>query len=272
MRAYPGLVDEHTSVALKLFDNPDDATVASLRGIVRLIALDQHQTVKYCRRHLLSAGKVKNQTLSLSVVDMGGQEQILDDIIAAAIRQVCCEGIATAQALPRTEAAFKALIEQGRADIVARAEAITAALLASLEHVVAVKKAMKQAKNPLVIAHASSDIKQQLASLFYAQAMYHTPFDWLRQYPRYTKAILLRLEKVPANMHKDRAMIEEIDVAYQRLQAKREQQGEAAYWLNQPLQQYRWMLEELRISLFAQTLKTVMPVSTKRLNKQWQLC
>jgi ATP-dependent helicase HrpA len=268
IRAYPALVDQLESVSLNLYDNPDDAVVDSLRGMVRLVMLQQKDTVKYLRKQLL-----KGRDLGLSVVNIGSRDTVIDDIICAAVKQVCfSESEQDDQALVRDQQVFLSVMDAGRSHIVARAELLADCLVTSLTHVVAVKKAIKQAKNPLSIAYAVGDIQQQLEGLYSKGMVYRTPAKWLQQYPRYMKAIQVRLEKVPSQVNKDRALMAELAPLIQRLDDKYAQLGDAEAVLHQPLQEYRWMVEELRISLFAQTVKTLMPVSVKRLNKQWALC
>ena len=98
-----------------------------------------------------------------------------------------------------------------------------------------------------------------------------TPPNWLRQYPRYLKAIEQRLEKVAGQIQKDKIWMSELEEHWARWQQACDKQGVAAVTANPELIRYRWMLEEYRVSLFAQNLKTQMPVSAKRLHKQWQL-
>ncbi|ODS22995.1 ATP-dependent RNA helicase HrpA [Candidatus Endobugula sertula] len=261
--AYPALVDQGDSVDLTLYDNPRNAEVDSLRGMVRLALLEQRDTVKYLHKHLF-----KGKELGLSVVDIGSRQQVVDDVVCAAIRQVCFHQ----PPLIRSKEDFAVAIEQGRSHIVEKAEWLVKYLLEALSQVVIIKKQIKQANNPLIIAYAAGDIQQQLQNLFYSGMMYDTPGQWLQQYPRYMKAIQLRLEKVSSQVNKDRAIIADIEPLWQRLQDKRQKEGEAGYWLNEELQQHRWMIEELRVSLFAQTVKTIIPISVKRLNKHWELC
>jgi ATP-dependent helicase HrpA len=148
-----------------------------------------------------------------------------------------------------------------------------------------------------------SDINSQLSGLFYRGCLYSTPYQWLQQYPRYLSAIAHRLEKVPMHVNQDRAHIAELETLYMRLQdallsqnldsakpthmntgtektkigkakagnVSNVNQAVSYYELPERYQQYRWMLEELRVSLFAQALTTLVPVSLKRLHKQWEL-
>ncbi len=277
IRAYPAMVDRGHCIDIKLYDNPQEAIVDSVKGMVRLAVLSQKEIVKYLQKNLF-----KGKELGLSVVDIGSKEQVIDDIICAAVKQVCFsvkegdlplfEEVSLDNVLIRHQQDFLVAVEQGKNQIVARAEALVAALTKAFALVVTVKKTIKHAKNPLVMAYAAGDIQSQLQQLFYTGMVYQSPYFALQQYPRYLQAVQLRIEKVAAQMNKDRALMAELEPLTSRLADKRQQLGYAETALHSELQVYRWMLEELRVSLFAQTVKTVMPVSTKRLNKQWSLC
>jgi ATP-dependent helicase HrpA len=301
IRVFPGLVDQGDSVDLKLYDNDQEAEICSIRGMVRLAILTQAPTIKYLRKQLL-----KNKDLGLSVVDMGSRDQVIDDIICAAVKQTCFDYNSSGETgadLCRTQKDFTVAVEATKSQWVERAELTATLLIKSLALVVAIKKQAKQAKNALTIAYAMSDINSQLSGLFYRGCLYSTPYQWLQQYPRYLSAIAHRLEKVPMHVNQDRAHIAELEVLYMRLQdallsqnlndvkltamnadtektkvgkAKSVNAGNADqtvlyYALPERYQQYRWMLEELRVSLFAQALTTLVPVSIKRLHKQWEL-
>ena len=173
--------------------------------------------------------------------------------------------------LPRTKAEFEALVESIRDKLVAAAQEICSHLLASLKLLVDVKKNIKQQKNALVLAFALSDIQEQLKQLFYVGVVYKTPDEWLRQYPRYLRGIQLRLEKAVLNPQKDKLALLEIQPYWQRLQEYIAKEGAFVMTQNAALIEYRWWIEELRVSLFAQTLKTQIPISPKRLEKQWEL-
>ena len=267
IKTYPGLVDQQQHVALVLCDNPIEANAQSLRGMTRLALLMQKESVQYLNKQLL-----RGKDIGLTVANMGGRQQVVDDILCAAAKTAFFADVQPDTSLPRQRQAFMACIEAGRSDLVSIAQQIETLLVACLSDMVSIKKQLKQAKNPLSLAYAGADIQQQLNGLLYPGCLYETPYEWLQQYPRYFKAILLRLEKVPMQVAKDRQWIAEMATLSERLSDRKEALGASAYALNQPLQDYRWMLEELRISLFAQTVKTRMPISAKRLNKQWQLC
>ena len=113
-----------------------------------------------------------------------------------------------------------------------------------------------------------NDAKGQLANLVYPGFVRATPLEWLKEYPRYLKAIEQRLDKVAGQVQRDRVWsgeLGELWAQYQARLAKHAQEGKR----DAELQVYRWMLEEYRVSLFAQQLGTRLPVSDKRLAKQW---
>lgn len=260
VRGYPALVDEKGQVALRVMDNPLDAQYQNHRGIVRLMLLSQAQTHKYLQKSLL-----KNKDMALSVVNLGRREEVVDDIMLAAINSACLDG----KPLPRTAAAFQHQRDQGAPEIVTFANQYEALLVQILTEVVAIKKQMKQAKNALALAFTFADIKDQLDRLIYPGVLSATPLDWLQQYPRYLRAIQLRLEKAPLDPQKDKQAMASVARHWQQHDQLLNKKGLASYSQNRDWQNYRWMLEELRVSLFAQSLKTRMPVSDKRLNKQW---
>ena len=93
----------------------------------------------------------------------------------------------------------------------------------------------------------------------------------MRQYPRYLRAIQYRLEKAALNPQKDKLALVEIQSYWKKLTDFLQKEGEFVMAQNPALQEYRWWIEELRVSLFAQTIKTMIPISPKRLDKQWEL-
>ncbi len=263
IRAYPALVDKTTSVALQVLDNPQQALALTQRGLARLMFLQLSQPVKYLQKELL-----KGQEIALTFAGIGSRDQVADDIILAAIKQLA---LGNQHQLPRTRSDFENLVNAIRDKLVAHAQDIYSHLLVSLKLLVEVRKNIKQQKNALAMAFALSDIQEQLKHLFYVGVVYKTPDEWLRQYSRYLRAIQLRLEKIALNPQKDKLTLLEIQPHWQRLQEYLQKEGEVAMSQNSAVIDYRWWIEELRVSLFAQTLKTQVPISPKRLDKQWEL-
>jgi ATP-dependent helicase HrpA len=265
--AYPALKDKGDTVELKLHDNPVEASFDSRAGIVRLALQRLHTTVKPLRKELL-----RGKDIGLTVVSLGKREQVVDDMLMAAVADVCFPNTEAGGegALPRDRDEFEKRVDGGRVRVTARARELETLLLNLLNQVVAIKKTIKSSKNALAMALAAGDINQQLQQLIYPGFMLTTPSDWLQQYPRYLKAIQLRLDKVALQTQKDKIWTAEVEALWNRWQQRVDKEGLATVLNNTALLQYRWMLEEYRVSLFAQSLKTLMPVSAKRLNKLWE--
>ncbi len=263
IRAYPALVDQGDSVALKVLDNPRVAEYESFYGVIRLAILAEHETTKYLRKQLL-----KGKDMGLAVVNLGRREAVIDDLIVAAFGAALFA--AGDRVLPRTEEDFSQWLSAGRSQLVAQAQEIEQIVASSLQALIGLRKQMKSGKNALSMAFAVGDLNEQIARLFYPGFLAKTPVEWLRQYPRYIKAMQLRLEKAPLAVQKDKLQIRELEPHWARYDALLEKEGWQVLSALPDFVQYRWMLEEFRISLFAQSVKTLMPVSAKRLDKQWQ--
>lgn len=260
VKAFPALVLEKESLALRMLDNPVDAHFNSEKGMAYLLSKRFAQQVKYLKQNL-----IKNKDIGLSVVNMGNRQQVVQDIILAAIKEACITG----QVLPRTESQFEQRANAFGDKIVPYASEYEATLLEALNTVVQIRKNIKTNKNALALTFAFSDIQNQLQQLFYEGMLFYTPLEWFKQFPRYLKAITVRLEKAPMNVHKDRLAMNSVSELWDLHAQRLAKEGEAAYNNSEGWREFRWMLEELRVSLFAQTLKTKMPVSEKRLKKHW---
>jgi ATP-dependent helicase HrpA len=262
IRAYPALVDKQSSVALQVLDNPLHALDITQRGLARLVSLSLAQTVKYLQKELL-----RGQEVALTLAGIGNREQVADDLIMASIKQLA---VPDQKNLPRTQIAFDERVNLIKEKLIAHAQDLANHLVSSLKLLVDVKKQLKQQKNMLVLAFTISDINQQLSQLFYPGLVYKTPALWLQQYPKYMRGIQQRLEKAALNPQKDKLQLAEIAPHWQRLVDYLAKEGDYRLTQNAALMDYRWWIEELRISLFAQTLKTQVPVSDKRMDKQWE--
>jgi len=131
-----------------------------------------------------------------------------------------------------------------------------------------VRKAIK--KQGLTALHAVGDINNQLAILFADEFMCHVPLSWLKQYQRYLKALLARLEKLPAQRQKDRESVLILEKLEQRLTNFDAQWEHLSSEVRSEIWQHRFMLQEYRVSLFAQQLKTIFPISDKRIDAHWK--
>jgi ATP-dependent helicase HrpA len=116
--------------------------------------------------------------------------------------------------------------------------------------------------------YAVDDIRAQIARLMEPKEFSQTPWDWLRRYPQYFRAICSRLENLPGNVPRDQQSFEAFESRW-LLYQERAEHHQAQGIVDPELIQFRWMLEEYRISLFAQKLGTAIPISPKRLDQQW---
>jgi len=253
VKAYPALVDEGSSVALKLVDNPHTAQQQSRAGIRRLVLLNVPSPIKYLQEKLPNKAK-----LGLYFNPFGKVGELIDDCIACAVDEM----IAGRETLPRDAGQFDILKEQVRAELNERVLAIAELVERILRAAHGITKRMKgRVALDQVMAH--NDIKQQLAGLIYKGFVSDIGAEQLKQLPRYLQAVERRLEKLPVDPNRDRLQLlqlTELQQSYQQLKDK----VRAGQSQPKELEQLRWMLEELRVSLFAQQLGTAYPVSAKR--------
>jgi ATP-dependent helicase HrpA len=259
MRGYPALVDHTESVAIQLFDTPQQAeheTRLALRRLVNFAAADK---IKYLAKSL---PHFKQMALYYAI--HGRAEDLQQDLIDTIIDQAFF-GDAP---LPRTKAQFETCLTNGRQNIINVANQLCTLVRDTLEQHHQLNKKLK-GKLPPAWLPAIADINEQLKHLIYSRFINQTPFEWLKEYPRYLKAINLRLEKLGGAEARDRVNLLEIKPLWQEYltrQQKQQQQGIQ----DAELETCRWMIEELRVSLFAQELKTKIPISAKRVKQQME--
>ncbi len=261
LKGFPALVDERASVAIKVIDDEQEAHRSSVRGCARLIMLRETDMMRYLRKELLRENQV-----GLALVNWGNRQDVLDEILLKAIYESCLLD----KEIPRNAEAFDDLLRDGRNEIIDRAFYYEKLIQSILLHLLTIKKAMKASKSALALTFTFADITQQIEQLLFRGFLFDTPRYWLEQFPRYLRAIEIRLEKAPASPVKDKQGLEEIASLWKLHQDRLAEHGEARYSQDSNWIEFRWLIEELRVSFFAQSLKTIKPVSTKRLNKHWQ--
>ena len=259
MTVFPALVEEGAVVKEGRFPTQAEADFQHRRALQRLLLQQLAEPAKYLR------GKLPGLTeLGLLYREMGRPEALVEDILLASLGACILDGEAT---LPRDGAALAQLAERKRGDWTAHAERIARLVLEILKLAHGLHRRFK-GKIDLAQAMALNDIKQQLANLVYVGFVRETPGEWLKEIPRYLKAIEQRFDKIGAQLQRDRVWTGELAGYWEQYQArlaKHAQEGKR----DPQLALYRWMLEEYRVSLFAQQLGTKMAVSDKRLAKQW---
>ncbi len=266
LRGFPALVDQGEWVDLRVFDTAEDARRAHPQGLRRLFALTLEPQIRSLSRGLPGIQRLE---LLYAMVQpspwrpevgegvAGAVGALRRDLILLSIDRACLEGeddVYTAQDFARRR-------EHGRARLVSAAEAVCALAGGILERYHGVVKALHQA---VASPSPEDEINEQLRYLIYRGFFTDVPFRWLQQLPRYLEAIERRLHKLSMNPRRDAELAASIAPLWRRCLEQARCTGRA-------IQEYepRWLLEELRVSLFAQELRTVVPVSVKRLEKLW---
>lgn len=260
MTVYPALLEEQGEVKEGRFSTRSEADYQHRRALQRLLLQQLAEQAKYLR------GKLPGLTeLSLLYREYGRVEALVEDILLASLDSSILEG---EKELPRDGQGLSVLAEHKSSEWAPEAERVTRLVLEILRLAHDLQKRFK-GRIDLSLAMALNDIKQQLANLIYPGFVRETPAQWLREIPRYLKAIAQRLDKVGGQTQRDRVWTGEMAGYWEQYQArltKHRKEGKR----DANLELYRWMLEEYRVSLFAQQLGTRMPVSDKRMSKQWQ--
>lgn len=262
--AYPALLVSDRGVVLTLLESAERAHQATIDGVVQLLMRETADTVKYLRKELL-----RGNALHLQLAGIGQhRDDWLEQLLVVVYRQVfLAPGIDGTVSLPRDESAFHHLLKKGRGRIVEEAQQLEELLVRIGQGWADVRRHRSQA-NDLAWLEVLKDIQQQLDALLAPGFIRRTPLDWLKRYPVYLEAIAQRLDKLRGHYQRDRELSRNVRPLQQRLDnwcAGNPERAEAAAAVR-----YRWLLEELRVSLFAQQLGTRVPVSVKRLDQCWQ--
>lgn len=251
---YPALVDRGDHCDLEVFDDPDEAQRQHRAGLRRLFAIQLREQVKYLEKNIPGL-----QQMAMQYLHLGTQEALRDQIVDLALERACLQ-----LPWPSDNASFVARKDEGRGRLTLLAQEIARLAGQILAEYAALQKKLAQAK-PFAQAHA--DLTAQLQRLVGKRFLIDTPYAQLAHFPRYLKAMAARIDKLKADPSRDARAMSELGPLlqnWQRATSQRRDQGDAR------LDEFRWLLEELRVSLFAQELRTPMPVSVKRLHKVWE--
>jgi ATP-dependent helicase HrpA len=259
---FPALIDLGDAVAIEVFDEPEMAQTKHHEGLRRLFALQIKDALKYLEKNLPGLQAMAAAYMQVGKTDSGSgggtQEELRQQIIELALDRAFL-----IDPLPTDEAAFKKRIEEGRGRLTLIASEIARNAGAILAEYAAAARKLKDSK---ASGEMASDIAQQLQRLVPKRFLLVTPYAQLAHFPRYLKAVQLRIDKARTDPARDAAKLAELrpqDQRFWRLVAERKGVQDAR------LQELRWLLEELRVSFFAQELRTPQPVSLKRLEKSW---
>jgi len=258
LTGYPAVVDAGESVTLTLMDTPEKARIATRQGVNRLVRLALTEQMKFLERSLPGFSH-----LALLYASLGNAEQLRNDLIAAIVdRAVWAE-----DAPVRDHHAFEARLKQVKSRLLVVAQEYARLATEVLTEAQAVRKTL-DGPPAAKWREACADMRRQLANLVCPGFLVQVPYARLQEYPRYLRAMARRLEKIASWPERDAkwtAEIARLTKQYDDRLAKHRKAG-----VDDPhLAEFRWQLEELRVSLFAQELKTPAPVSVKRLEKLW---
>ncbi|WP_344262250.1 ATP-dependent RNA helicase HrpA [Actinomadura napierensis] len=256
VKAYPALTDEGESVAVRMYETEAEQRRAMWLGTRRLVLLNAPSPVKLIQGRLTNQGK-----LALSHNPHGSVAALFDDCVTAAADRLIAEAGGPAW----DEDGFRALYDRVRADL----HDATAQVVGLVERILAESHELDRrlrGTTSLTLVPALTDIRAHLAALVHPGFVTETGWARLADLPRYLRALRTRLDKLPENPGRDRMLAHQVEVlrqeyeqTLQRLHPSRRDE--------EPARQVRWMLEELRVSLFAQQLGTRFPVSDKRIRK-----
>ncbi|HWB09744.1 MAG TPA: ATP-dependent RNA helicase HrpA [Pirellulales bacterium] len=259
LSAYPTLVDAGATVSLRLSTTAEAAVRQTRGGLRRLIVLAARDAIEPHIEWLPSLAEL---------AELGGDLGDRTFWREQLIELVADRAFLADPGAPRNQAEFLKRLESGRERIGLAVQDILPLVTLVLENYSAVRKSLQQATS-LQWVYAVADIESQLTELFRPDFLTATPWQSLQSYPRYLRAIRVRLERLGSGgVTRDRQLFEELDArwhAYLELAAQYRSEGiyDAA------LAQYRWLIEEFRVSLFAQQLGTLVSVSGKRLDQLW---
>ncbi|MFM0400602.1 ATP-dependent RNA helicase HrpA [Paraburkholderia aspalathi] len=251
---YPALVDRGTHCDVEVFDSPDEAARIHRAGLRRLFALQLKEPIKYLEKNLPGL-----REMAMQFMPRGTQEELRDQLIDTALDRACLQ-----DPLPADDVSFHTRRDEGRSRLTLLAQEIARLVGQILTEYATLTKKLVQAKS---FAAAHADMQNQLDGLIGKRFVVDTPYAQLAHFPRYLKGIALRIDKLKADSARDARQFAEFHPLLQNYQRALAQRGGV---LDPRLSEFRWLLEELRISLFAQELRTPMPVSVKRLYKVWE--
>jgi ATP-dependent helicase HrpA len=250
---FPALVDMQDAVTIEVFDEPDVAAAKNRAGLRRLFALQIKDALKYLEKNIPDL-----QKMAVAFMPLGTADELKTQIIDVALDRAFL-----LDPLPNDEISFKRRIEEGRGRLTLIANEVARLAGTILLEFGAATRKIKDTKNA---PDATADCTQQLQRLMPKNFMATTPWPQLQHCARYLKAVTLRLDKYRADPTRDAQRLTELkpqEQRYWRLVAERKGAQDAR------MLEFRWLLEELRVSFFAQELRTPQPVSIKRLEKAW---
>jgi len=255
---YPALVDRGDYCDLEVFDDLLEARKQHHLGLRRLFALSNKDTLKALQKQLPGI-----RELGLLFINVGSVESLIEQILNLAIERAFMT-----EALPVNAEQFAERLQAGKSRLALIAQEVSRHALNALQAHADLQKKMASAKAASTAAHA--DMQTQMQGLIFPKFVADIPYGQLVHLPRYLKAIAMRIDKLRSNPSRDAQCQKDWEsVARPWQKLLQGSKGSASYAMteDQTLQDFRWQLEELRVALYAQELKTPSPMSLKRLEK-----
>ena len=261
---FPALVDQQDAVTIEVFDEPELAAARHRGGLRRLFALHLKDALKYLEKNIPGLQAMVMSYLQVGKRADGSGGGSADELLVQLI-EVSMDRALLMEPLPHDDTSFQHRLQEGRGRLNLIAQEVARLSATLLSEYSAVQRKLKDTRgHPDVV----EDMQQQLQRLMGKRFLVETPYTQLQHVPRYLKAMLMRLDKLRSDPARDavkRTELKPLDQRYWRLVAERKGV------MDERSREYRWLLEELRVSLFAQELRTPQPVSVKRLDKAWAL-
>jgi len=256
IKAWPALVDEGDSVAIKLFDSMEKAQQQN--GLLRLVLLKYADERKALEKQIPELSK-----MCLHYNSTGKCDELKKSIVENVFRLnfITDELLINKHGAGLKKAQFNDHLEINKDNLSDTLKELSQQILTLLPLNHQIRKQLKGTID-LSLLETLNDVRDQIESLVYAGFLDNLSMDELRQYPRYLKAIIKRLDKLAGDAHKDRGLLLQIQPFWDDYKKLRSKEG-----YSQKVREIRWILEEFRVSLFAQDLGTAYPVSAKRVAK-----
>ncbi len=264
---YPALIDEGTTVGVKLFDTEQEAGTQHRKGLIRLFQIMLRKETNYLKKNLpigIAEERFYNTLPAHPVLHADSVEQadLREDMLSLIIGTIFVDD----QQPIRSDKAFTARLDAGKSHLLALANEAGRCMTEVLQ---AYRRITKQLQPLPKMDPLIQDVSEQLQLLVYAGFLTRIPYARLKDLPRYLQAITYRVEKSAYDRQRDTQKLEQLLPFWNRYWESLNEENDRASSAPE-LDDFRWSLEEFRVSLFAQTLKTAYPVSPKRLEKAWK--
>ncbi|HWE95581.1 MAG TPA: DUF3418 domain-containing protein [Tepidisphaeraceae bacterium] len=257
---YPALIDRGTSASIRLLESPEAAREATRGGARRLFMLQLQKEIDQLARRIENLDR-----MCLNFATVGSCDELKRDLMSAIVGHALFHDGDDV----RTQAEFIRRATDGWRRLSVTAAELTDLTSQTLAEYQGLHRELSRAYPPLM-QPAARDLRDQLANLVYRGFLSQTPNSWIKHVPRYLKAMAVRLRKLNnAGLTRDTQALQQVAQLWENYKS-RAQAFKRMGKYDANLVHFRWLIEELRVSLFAQELKTATPVSVQRLEKLWE--